>query len=120
MLDENKTLTECKIKDNYVIHAIFKKNIQNSQENNENFAPELEPRKCRIIIFPKFTQYNIYKENINQLAELLQRAAAFRQQVPRNNHNDVDPPQPRPNLRRQGLFDNRADMYNPNEDDQNN
>ena len=51
MLDENKTLTECKIKDNYVIHAIFKKNIQNSQGNNENSAPELESRKCRIIIF---------------------------------------------------------------------
>ena len=62
----------------------------------------------------------ISKNYINQLAELLQRAAAFRQQVPRNNHNDVDPPQPRPNLRRQGLFDNRADMYNQNEDDQNN
>lgn len=47
ILDEEKTLAECNVKNNYVLHAIFKNNIQSAQpadvENQNN--PENEIRK---------------------------------------------------------------------------
>ena len=49
VLDKSKTLAECKIENNYVIHAIFKKKIQQSQPVHQEEAPENEHRRCNFL-----------------------------------------------------------------------
>mmetsp|Transcript_21284 Transcript_21284/g.23691 ORF Transcript_21284/g.23691 Transcript_21284/m.23691 type:complete len:155 (+) Transcript_21284:204-668(+) len=104
VLDDAKTLIQHKLENNYVIHAIFKKNLQpvisndNSEEVQEN-----------------------ENQNIMQFADFLQRAAVVRQQQNRDNNdrndrNDLRAP-PRLNAARSSLFNAQPNNFNLNEDD---